>query len=137
MKKAFAATKRTILLSAVSLLALTAVSACIEPTPDARQQQLIASLAEPQRQLFEQGQQKAYGCAACHGREGNSSHPDYPSLAGRPAAELSHALQAYKSGQRKHALMTPQARGLTDADITALAYYFSLQNPAGSAAIAD
>ncbi|MDX1539135.1 cytochrome c [Arsukibacterium sp.] len=132
MKKAFAPAKRLALRSAAAAIALSSLSACIEPTPDASQQQLVASLTEPQRQLFEQGQLKAYSCAACHGRNGISSHPNYPSLAGRSATELASALTAYRTGERKHALMTPQARGLADADINALAYYFSLQAPPAS-----
>jgi cytochrome c553 len=109
---------------------LTLLSACTEPTPNAMQQQLVADLNEPQQLLFEQGQLKAYSCAACHGRYGISSHPAYPSLAGRPVGELSAALNAYRSGERKNALMTPQARGLSNTDIDALVYYFSLQTPA-------
>jgi cytochrome c553 len=134
MKKAFAPAKRLALRSAGIIIALSSLSACIEPTPDASQQQLVAGLTEPERQLFEHGQRKAYSCAACHGRNGISSHPNYPSLAGRPATELAGALIAYRAGERKHALMTPQARGLNDADIDALAYYFSLQTPPASAA---
>ncbi|MBV2129280.1 c-type cytochrome [Arsukibacterium indicum] len=131
MKKAFVPASRFTLFSAVIAICL---SACTDPGPDASQQQLIASLTEPERKLFEHGQLKAYSCAACHGRNGISSHPNYPSLAGRSANELSAALTAYRGGERKHALMTPQARGLNDADINALAYYFSLQLPAASAA---
>ncbi|WP_213998403.1 cytochrome c [Arsukibacterium sp.] len=134
MNKALAPAKRVTLLTAVTVMALSSLSACTDPGPDASQQQLVASLPEPQRQLFTQGQQKAYSCTACHGRNGISSHPNYPNLAGRSEGELANALTAYRSGERKHALMTPQARGLNDADITALAYYFSLQTPAASAA---
>jgi len=134
MNKALAPAKPVTLFTVVTFLALSSLSACTDPTPDISQQQLIASLTKPQRQLFEQGQLKAYSCAACHGRNGISNHPNYPSLAGREDSELANALNAYRSGERKHALMTPQARGLNDADINALAYYFSLQTPAAAAA---
>lgn len=129
MKKAFAAASRFTVISAVLALSISSLTACTDPGPDVRQQQLIASLTEPQRLLFEQGQLKAYSCAACHGRNGISSHPAYPSLAGRSASELSAALTAYRNGERKHALMTPQVRGLSNTDIDALTYYFSLQAP--------
>lgn len=134
MIKAVAPARRVTLFIAGTVMALSSLSACTDPTPDASQQQLTASLTEPQRQLFEQGQLKAYSCASCHGRNGISNHPNYPSLAGRSEGELASALTAYRSGERKHALMTPQARGLNDADITALAYYFSLQQPPAATA---
>ena len=118
----------------ITAVALSLLSACTDPSPDASQHHLIASLTEPQRLLFEQGQLKAYSCAACHGRNGISAHPAYPSLAGRAASELASALTDYRTGDRKHALMTPQARGLNDADIEALTYYFSLQNPPATSA---
>ncbi len=133
MNHALAPASRLIVLTALTSAALLNLSACTDPTPSASQQQLTANLTEPQRQLFEQGQLKAYSCTACHGRSGLSSHPNYPSLAGRPDSELASALQAYRSGERKHALMTPQARGLADADIDALAFYYSLQTPAATA----
>ncbi|KKO44348.1 cytochrome C [Arsukibacterium ikkense] len=130
MNKALATLIRTTLYTVATGAALLSLSACTDPTPSASQQQLTASLTEPQRQLFEQGQLKAYSCTACHGRNGVSSHPNYPSLAGQTASELASALRAYRDGERKNALMTPQARGLADADIDALAFYYSLQTPA-------
>lgn len=133
MNKALSKALRVVLITAITSMALSSLSACTEPTPDVARQHLIASLSEPQRQLFEQGQLKASSCTSCHGRNGASSHPNYPSLAGRSDTELASALQAYRSGERKHALMTPQARGLNDPDINALAYYFSLQTPAAAA----
>ncbi|MGP4132572.1 c-type cytochrome [Pantoea tagorei] len=42
------------------------------------------------------GAQKSAACTACHGAQGKSSVPLYPSLAGQNAAYLNHALQAYK-----------------------------------------
>ncbi|MAD73502.1 MAG: cytochrome C [Rheinheimera sp.] len=137
MKKAFAPASRFTVFSAVIILSISSLTSCSDPSPDASQQQLIASLSEPQRLLFEQGQLKAYSCAACHGRNGISSHPNYPSLAGRSATELASALTAYRTGERKHALMTPQARGLSNTDIDALAYYFSLQQPMVASKQAD
>jgi cytochrome c553 len=105
--------------------ALINLSACSE-APSPQQLQLIADLTEPQRQLFEQGKLSAHTCKACHGRAGISNSPMYPSIAGQAETALANALLAYRSGERKHALMTPQARGLNDAEINALAFYFSL-----------
>lgn len=121
------------LFTTVTGAALLNLSACTDPSPSPDQQQLISNLTEQQRQLFEQGQLKAYSCTSCHGRNGISSHPNYPSLAGNSDSELASALRAYRSGERKHALMTPQARGLSDADISALAFYYSLQTAPAAA----
>ena len=43
-----------------------------------------------------QGQQKAATCAACHGPNGNSTNPEWPSLAGQHASYLVKQLQNFK-----------------------------------------
>ena len=64
-------------------------------------------------------------CVDCHGAEGNAPIDDtYPKLGGQYADYLAHALQAYRGGDRQHALMSPQAAGLSDQDISDLAAYF-------------
>jgi cytochrome c553 len=45
------------------------------------------------------GKQKASACAACHGADGNSSNPEWPSLAGLGADYIVRQLQAFKSKQ--------------------------------------
>ncbi|MBD9437428.1 cytochrome c [Pseudoxanthomonas sp. PXM03] len=71
------------------------------------------------------GQATGQSCVDCHGAEGNAPIDDtYPKLGGQYADYLAHALQAYRSGDRQHALMTPQAAGLSDQDISDLAAYF-------------
>lgn len=71
------------------------------------------------------GKTKAAVCAACHGAEGVSVIPDYPNLAGQKVKYLESAIKAYRDGQRKHAVMSPMATGLSDADILDLAAYFA------------
>lgn len=76
------------------------------------------------------GKAKAAICAACHGANGISVIPDYPNLAGQKEKYLELAIKAYRDGERKNAIMSPMASGLTDADIANLAaFYASL--PAG------
>jgi cytochrome c553 len=71
------------------------------------------------------GKATGQSCVDCHGAEGNAPIDDvYPKLGGQYADYLAHALQAYRSGDRQHALMTPQASGLSDQDISDLAAYF-------------
>ncbi|WP_423187743.1 c-type cytochrome [Alishewanella sp. d11] len=79
-----------------------------------------------QQQLLQQGSQRARSCAACHGPQGISRQALYPSLAGQPAEQLAQALREYRDGTRKNALMSPQARGLTEADIELLAAFYAL-----------
>lgn len=71
------------------------------------------------------GQATGQSCIDCHGAEGNAPIDDtYPKLGGQYGDYLAHALQAYRSGDRQHALMTPQAAALSDQDISDLAAYF-------------
>ncbi|HSN70150.1 MAG TPA: c-type cytochrome [Steroidobacteraceae bacterium] len=68
-------------------------------------------------------------CVACHGNEGVGILPEYPTLAGQHADYLAHALREYRSGRRKNAIMAGFAAGLSDADIEAIALFFSQQRP--------
>ncbi len=64
-------------------------------------------------------------CVDCHGVEGNAPiDATYPKLGGQYGDYIAHALQAYRAGDRQHALMTPQAAQLSDQDISDLAAYF-------------
>ena len=73
------------------------------------------------------GKEKAKTCAACHGPDGNSAAPDFPRLAGQHYDYLVKALSDYKAGERKNAIMAPQAANLSKRDIEDLAAYFSQQ----------
>ena len=64
-------------------------------------------------------------CVDCHGAAGNAPiDPTYPKLGGQYHDYLAHALQAYRGGNREHALMSSQAKDLTDQQIADLAAYF-------------
>jgi cytochrome c553 len=72
------------------------------------------------------GKATGQSCIDCHGADGNAPiDPTYPKLGGQYADYLAHALQAYRSGDREHALMTPQASGISDQEIADLAAYFA------------
>ena len=73
----------------------------------------------------EAGETKAVVCTACHGPEGNSLNPMWPSLAGQNAAYITHTLHAFKSGERSDPLMSAQAAALSDQDVQDLAAYFA------------
>ncbi len=73
------------------------------------------------------GQQKSQTCQACHGADGNSPTPNFPKLAGQYQTYLLRALQEYKSGARKNAIMAGMVAPLSDEDMQDLAAYFSSQ----------
>jgi len=71
------------------------------------------------------GKAKAQACAVCHGPIGVSNTPDVPHLAGQPEIYLVAQLSAYKSGARKHEVMSLMAQTLSDADIANVAAWFA------------
>lgn len=77
----------------------------------------------------EQGKTKSATCTACHGADGNSMNPEWPSLAGQHPKYITHTLQAFKSGQRSNVLMSGQAAALDDQAIEDLAAYYATQIP--------
>jgi len=83
------------------------------------------------------GAKKAGTCAACHGMDGNSVNPQWPSLAGQNARYIVATLQAFKDGTRSDVLMGAQAAGLSEQDMADLAAYFAAQTPARRTANPD
>jgi cytochrome c553 len=73
--------------------------------------------------------QAAQACVACHGQDGISVSPLYPSLAGQHPDYIVRALNEYKHGGRKNPIMIGFAGQLKDEDIAVIAYYFSKQKP--------
>lgn len=73
------------------------------------------------------GQAKAdQVCAACHGKDGNTPiDPTYPRLAGQHADFLFYVLKDYKADRRKNAIMSAQAKQLTQQDMANLAAYYA------------
>ena len=77
----------------------------------------------------EAGATKAATCQACHGANGNSTNPDWPSLAGIGADYIAEQLNNFKTGKRSNPVMMPMAAILTAADMADLGAYFdSLPN---------
>lgn len=69
-------------------------------------------------------------CAACHQENGVSKDGQYPNLAGQYPNYIEHSLKAYRSGERKNAIMSAQAANLSDAEIKQLARWYASQTPA-------
>lgn len=95
---------------------------------------LVAPLPALAAGSAEAGQPKSIVCAACHGVDGNSLNPEWPSVAGQNEAYFVRSLQAFKSGERKNPLMTPQATALTEQDMQDLAAYFASKPRRGQSA---
>lgn len=74
---------------------------------------------------IEAGRQRASTCFSCHGLEGVSSNPNYPNLAGQSTEYLIKQLNAFRSGDREDAVMTPMASSMSDADVENVSAFFS------------
>ena len=62
----------------------------------------------------EAGKAKSAICAACHGADGNSSNPMWPSLAGQHASYTYKQLIDFQAGRRINAPMSGLEAGLRD-----------------------
>ena len=99
----------------VTKIALVAAFAAVAAGPA-----LAQDVAKPE---------KVATCAACHGEDGVSRVPIYPKLAGQHRNYLVKALEEYKAGARKNAIMGGMAANLSEDDIKALALWYSSQKP--------
>jgi cytochrome c553 len=72
----------------------------------------------------EAGAAKAVVCQACHGANGNSANPDWPSLAGLGADYIALQLQNFKSGKRNNPVMMANVLALNPQDMADLGAYF-------------
>jgi cytochrome c553 len=73
--------------------------------------------------------QAASLCTACHGADGISITPMYPSLAGQHEDYLRRAIGEYAKGGRKNPIMKGFASSLKDADIDAIVRYYGALKP--------
>jgi cytochrome c553 len=73
------------------------------------------------------GRTKAATCGACHGADGNSITPDWPSLAGQSEAYIVRQLQAFRDKQRADVGMQQFAATLSDQDMHDIGAYYAGQ----------
>ncbi|MFN7836240.1 MAG: c-type cytochrome [Burkholderiaceae bacterium] len=92
---------------------------------------LMAVFSQPvhaSNNAAERGKARAQAqCAACHAKNGDWNQPldaSYPKLSGQHKDYLTQALQQYRDGRRKNAIMAAQAKGLSDQDIDELSSFF-------------
>ncbi|KAF1687938.1 cytochrome C biogenesis protein CcsA [Pseudoxanthomonas broegbernensis] len=120
---------------AIALTALLALAACSgqdgSHAAEGGTRSSSAGLPDGRIAIGEQlanakGKATGQSCIDCHGPDGNVPiDATYPKLGGQYADYLARALQDYRKGDRDHALMTPQATGLSDQDIADLAAWFA------------
>jgi len=80
------------------------------------------------------GQAKTAVCAACHGPDGNSMAPNFPTLAGQGERYLLKQLHDIKDGKRVVLEMTGQLTNLSDQDLADIAAYYASQKSSVGAA---
>jgi cytochrome c553 len=97
---------------------IAALTMCVLLSGAASAQVLVDGSAEA-------GKSKAITCGACHGADGNSVNPVWPSIAGQHPAYIVRQLEAFKDGTRTEPLMLGQAMLLSDEDMRNLAVYYS------------
>ncbi|HJP41926.1 MAG TPA: c-type cytochrome [Gammaproteobacteria bacterium] len=73
------------------------------------------------------GQSKALFCSTCHGQDGNSTNPAWPSLASQHMKYTVTALQNYQNGSRENVVMQAQVMALSKEDFEDLAAYYNTQ----------
>ncbi|MFN7553198.1 MAG: c-type cytochrome [Pseudomonadota bacterium] len=67
-------------------------------------------------------------CSTCHGADGNATQaPTFPRLAGQYPEYLVYALESYRDGSRKNAVMMPIASALSGEDLRDLAVFYGAQ----------
>jgi sulfide dehydrogenase cytochrome subunit len=68
----------------------------------------------------------AASCTGCHAAD-PKIETRVPRIAGRPAAEIVAAMEAFRSGQKPATVMDRIAKGFTDAEIHAIADWLGAQ----------
>src|SRR5215472_12539085 len=76
------------------------------------------------------GKNASAACAGCHGPQGVSANPAFPSLAGQDARYLADTLKAYKDGSRDNPIMKGMVAALDETAINNLAGYYASLAPA-------
>jgi cytochrome c553 len=75
-------------------------------------------------------------CSTCHGAQGQSGSPIFPSLAGQNREYLTKQLGDFKAGKRTSDIMAPQVADLSAEDFSGLAAFFAAK-PARVNRVAD
>jgi cytochrome c553 len=114
-------------LSDDALVKVAAYYASLDPPrPAAAPAKAAPAKADP----VQAGKGAAAACGGCHGELGVSKMPGMPSLVGLDPKYFAAAVNAYKSGQRKHDMMKSVVGGLSAESLNNMALFYALQKPA-------
>jgi len=83
---------------------------------------------------YERGKELSKSCAACHGKDGNTSVGGVPRLAGQHPQYIIKATKSYHDGTRTMPSMHAKLDTLSAADMENIAIYFALNEPKSSSA---
>jgi cytochrome c553 len=83
------------------------------------------SSLDAEKQAASPGRAAAAACVACHGADGASPNPAWPNLVGLSKEYLAAALNAYRDGGRKNAMMAGIVSASSDTDIDSVADYYA------------
>jgi cytochrome c553 len=112
------------------------VAAAASPTPVAAAAAAQATTKLVSSETIAYGHSLYSSCAVCHGNEGEGARLfNAPKIAGLPYASVTSLLGLYRKGQQMGAnsyAMIPQAKNLTDEEISALANYIAVMNTAAA-----
>jgi cytochrome c553 len=64
-------------------------------------------------------------CQQCHGKDGLSTFPKAPNLAGQKEYYLYWSLLKYKAGTRENQMMSDVVKSLSDEDMANVAAYYA------------
>jgi cytochrome c553 len=117
--------------SIVLVACLAAVSSSAQENAAAPAEPAAAASVETSGGNVQNGATKAAVCGACHGPNGNSANPEWPSLAGQSSVYVAEQLHLFKTKVRNNPIMEPIIAPLTDEDFKDLAAYFAAQTPQG------
>jgi cytochrome c553 len=94
------------------------------------------SVAQDLKGDVQAGEKKIAMCIGCHGIVGyQASFPavyKVPMISGQGAKYIANALNAYKTGERKHPTMKGIAQSLTDQDIADISVYYEQHGTAAA-----
>jgi cytochrome c553 len=117
-------------LSDDALMKVSAYYGSLDPIPPSPPRAAPAGKAAPVKlDPVSAGKAAAAGCSGCHGETGITKIAGMPNLVGFDPKTFVAAMNAYKSGQRKHEVMKTLAAGLSETDLNNLALFYALQKP--------
>lgn len=83
------------------------------------------------------GEASFAACAACHGADGNSPAPTFPSLAQQHPEYLIKQLQEFKTDKRANEIMKGMSAALSDEDMKNVSYFVAAKKAAPTAAVSE